>query len=72
MSQKVDRRRFLIGTGTLIALPFFESLWPTRVLAQVASAPNVIVLSFRWEFLKTVGDHRAAEPILRCHLLCRF
>lgn len=46
MSIKLDRRRFLISSGSLIALPFFESLWPTRVLAQVASAPNVIFLKF--------------------------
>jgi len=46
MSQKIDRRRFLISAGSLIALPFFESLWPSRVLAQVASAPNVIFLKF--------------------------
>lgn len=52
MSQKVDRRRFLIGTGSLIALPFFESLWPTRVLAQVASSPNVIFLKFPLGVLK--------------------
>ncbi|WP_413294556.1 DUF1552 domain-containing protein [Bdellovibrio sp. HCB185ZH] len=46
MSQKIDRRRFLISAGSLIALPMFESLWPTQVLAQVASAPNVIFLKF--------------------------
>lgn len=46
MSQKIDRRRFLVSTGSLIALPFFESLWPTKVLAQVSSAPNVIFLKF--------------------------
>lgn len=46
MSKKLDRRRFLIGGGSFIALPLFESLWPTKVLAQASSAPNLIMMKF--------------------------
>lgn len=46
MSGKIDRRRFLVSAGSLIALPMFESLWPTMALAQASSTPNVIFLKF--------------------------
>lgn len=46
MAYKFDRRRFLIGGGSLVALPLFESLWPTKVLAQASNAPNLIIMKF--------------------------
>src|ERR1700733_12809384 len=39
MSISINRRRFLRGLGTVIALPVFESLIPSRVWAAELKAP---------------------------------
>lgn len=45
MSYKpMDRRTFLRGTGTLIALPFLEAMMPLRVFGQVAAPQRFVSL----------------------------
>jgi len=47
VSQRIDRRRFLIGTGgSLLALPMLEALAPRTAFAQTAAPPKRLVVVF--------------------------
>lgn len=47
MSQRIDRRRFLIGTGgSILALPMLEALAPRTAFAQTATPPKRLVVVF--------------------------
>jgi uncharacterized protein DUF1552 len=47
VSQRIDRRRFLIGTGgSLLALPMLEALAPRTAFAQTATPPKRLVVVF--------------------------
>lgn len=46
MNTKFDRRRFLLGSSGLIALPLFESLVSERALAQEVSKTRAIFMKF--------------------------
>ncbi len=47
MSQRIDRRRFLIGSaGSLLALPMLEALAPRTGFAQTAAPPKRLVVVF--------------------------
>jgi hypothetical protein len=46
MSQQFSRRRFLLGTSGLIALPMFESLMSSRAMAQASRPSRVIFMKF--------------------------
>ena len=47
MSQRIDRRRFLVGSGgALLALPMLEAFAPRTAFAQTAAAPKRLVVVF--------------------------
>lgn len=47
MSQRIDRRRFLIGSGgALLALPMLEALAPRTAFGQTAAPPKRLVVVF--------------------------
>jgi hypothetical protein len=45
MSQRLDRRRFLLGTGgAMLAIPMLESLAPRRAFAQTVAPPKRLLI----------------------------
>ena len=47
MSQRIDRRRFLVGSGgALLALPMLEAFAPRTAFGQTAAAPKRLVVVF--------------------------
>jgi hypothetical protein len=47
VSQRIDRRRFLVGSGgALLALPMLEAFAPRTAFAQTAAAPKRLVVVF--------------------------
>lgn len=58
MSQRIDRRRFLLGaSGAALALPMLEFFAPRKAFAQVASSPKRLVVVLH-SHGRTVGNGR--------------
>jgi hypothetical protein len=61
MSQRIDRRQFLLGaSGAALALPMLEFFAPRKAFAQVASSPKRLVVVLH-SHGRTVGSGRTSN-----------